>query len=99
MVMKIEIAGVTSTTNKPGHSALPETASTEKAQHLQSLEKRLQGLLRDTRLRMQVSEEAGQVVVQVIDANSGQMLRQIPSEAALRLAEEMAHYQSTQIRA
>lgn len=54
------------------------------------LQKEFDTLLHKTQLRMQVDVEAGRIVVQVIDASSGDVLRQIPREDALRLARDLA---------
>jgi len=54
------------------------------------LQKEVDTLLQQTHLRMQVDLDAGCIVVQVIDAASGDLLRQIPREEALRLARETA---------
>ena len=41
-------------------------------------------------LRFRVDPEAGQVVVSVVDAETGDVLRQIPSEEALAIAKSLA---------
>ena len=47
----------------------------------------VQGLQRD--LNFSVDDSTGQVVVQVLDGDSGKVVRQIPSEDLLRLAERL----------
>lgn len=44
-----------------------------------------------TDLRFAVDREAGEVVVSIIDAESGQVLRQMPSVEALRIARYLEH--------
>lgn len=39
-----------------------------------------------TDLHFKIDDEAGRVVVSIVDAESGQVLRQMPSEEALRIA-------------
>ncbi|MDP3858418.1 MAG: flagellar protein FlaG [Stagnimonas sp.] len=39
-----------------------------------------------TDLQFRIDDEAGRVVVSIVDADSGQVLRQMPSEEALRIA-------------
>ncbi|WP_426417600.1 flagellar protein FlaG [Aestuariirhabdus sp. LZHN29] len=52
----------------------------------------VQNIRRD--LSFKVDEEAGQVVVQVTDYQTGKMIRQIPSEEALELAERLSEARS-----
>jgi flagellar protein FlaG len=42
-----------------------------------------------TRLRFEVDQDSGRVMVKVIDRDSGDVLRQIPSEAALQIARSL----------
>lgn len=65
-------------------------ATQDPATQARKLQKEFDTLLENTQLRMRVDTEAGRLVVQVIDAASGEVLRQIPREEALRLAREMA---------
>ena len=44
-----------------------------------------------TDLRFALDREAGQMVVSIIDAESGQVLRQMPSLEALRIARYLEH--------
>lgn len=44
-----------------------------------------------TDLRFAVDAEAGQLVVSIIDAENGQVLRQMPSVEALRIARYLEH--------
>ncbi|MFZ5757651.1 MAG: flagellar protein FlaG [Pseudomonadota bacterium] len=50
------------------------------------LDRELDGIPSPTHLRVSVDPEARKIVVQVIDAASGDVLRQIPRDDALRLA-------------
>jgi flagellar protein FlaG len=45
-------------------------------------------------LNFSVDKSTGEVVVQVIDGDSGKMVRQIPSEDVLRLAERLDEMRS-----
>lgn len=49
---------------------------------------RLEAYLRSVgrELRFQIDDESGQIVVSVLDAETGERIRQIPSEELLRLA-------------
>lgn len=42
-----------------------------------------------TNLRFQVDEESGRTIVKVVDGESGDVLRQIPSETALQIARSL----------
>ncbi len=41
-------------------------------------------------LQFRVDEDSGQVVVSVRDPSTGELIRQIPSEAALKIAEQLS---------
>ena len=43
-----------------------------------------------TSLKFEVDDESGQTLVKVIDQDSGEVLRQIPSEATVRIARSLA---------
>lgn len=49
----------------------------------------------NTNLEFRVDEDAGQVVVSVRERATGELIRQIPSEEALRLAERLAVHGTT----
>jgi uncharacterized FlaG/YvyC family protein len=51
-----------------------------------SLQRFLDNATAGTQLKFRVDSDAGRVVVQVLDAQSGEVLRQIPREEALTLA-------------
>ena len=42
-----------------------------------------------TRLRFRVIEELGTVAITIIDERTGEVLRQVPSETALRIARQL----------
>ena len=44
-------------------------------------------------LKFSTDENTGKLVVSVVDPNSGQVLRQMPSEEALKVAEAIGRYQ------
>lgn len=43
-----------------------------------------------TGLRFRVEQKSGRVVVEVVDSKTGDLVRQIPSEEALRIAQQLA---------
>ena len=43
-------------------------------------------------LQFSVDEEAGRTVIKIVDKGSGEMIRQIPAEEALRLAERISDF-------
>ncbi|OEO24123.1 flagellar biosynthesis protein FlaG [Pseudomonas sp. J237] len=57
------------------------------AQAASSIQGFVQNIQRD--LNFELDDASGRVVVKVIDSNSGDVIRQIPSEDALRLAENI----------
>lgn len=54
-----------------------------------SLQRFLDNASAGTQLRFRVESDVGRVVVQVIDVQSGEVVRQIPREEALALAREL----------
>lgn len=56
-----------------------------------SLQRFLDNATAGTQLKFRVESDIGRVVVQVLDINSGEVVRQIPREEALRLAREALH--------
>lgn len=70
--------------------ALPE-ARPEPAAEARSLQARLDELtVSAVSLRFRVDEDAGRIVVQMVDADTGDVIRQVPGEDALKMAREMA---------
>ncbi|MEF9673091.1 flagellar protein FlaG [Pseudomonas sp. MWU13-2100] len=55
---------------------------------VQDIEKFVQSIKRN--LEFSIDEHSGQVVVKVIASDSGQVVRQIPSEEALKLADSLS---------
>lgn len=64
------------------------TAGSGTAPDARSLQRFLDESSAGTQLRFRVDTDAGRVVVQVLDAQSGDVLRQIPREEALQLARD-----------
>ena len=54
-----------------------------------SLQRFLDNATAGTQLKFRVDSDAGRVVVQVLDAQSGEVVRQIPREEALALARDV----------
>jgi len=52
-----------------------------------------------TSLRFQIDEEANRVVIQVVDADTGEIVRQIPADEALALSREMGKLRDLAFRA
>jgi flagellar protein FlaG len=50
-------------------------------------------------LDFRVDEESGRTIVSVVDRRDGTVLRQMPSEEALRIARNLARYESQLIEA
>lgn len=71
---------------RPAEAAEPATAvQTERA--VQAINESLKVL--STSLRFEVDGPTGRTVVKVIDGDSGEVLRQIPSEAAIQIARSL----------
>ncbi|MFU7548159.1 flagellar protein FlaG, partial [Pseudomonas paraeruginosa] len=62
-----------------------------------SIEKFTQSIRRD--LNFSLDDSTGRVVVKVTDSSSGEIIRQIPSEEALRLAERLDEARSLLFKA
>lgn len=48
-------------------------------------------------LQFRVDQDSGRVVVSVRDASTGELIRQIPSEAALKIAEQLSQYPASPV--
>jgi flagellar protein FlaG len=48
------------------------------------------GAASNTGLRFRVEQKSGRVVVEIVDSKTGDLLKQIPSEEALRIAQQLA---------
>lgn len=59
-----------------------------------ALQRQLEALVEPTRtrLRFKVEEDLGQVAVSVIDERTGEVILQVPSETALRLARRLREH-------
>lgn len=71
----------------------PEAVKTALSNERDALEQALEALAKgvrawSTHLQFEIDEDSGRVVVRVIDTDSGETVRQIPAEEALRLARE-----------
>lgn len=86
---KAEDSAATSTTAEQARQPVEEAISSIK-QFAQSIQRNLNFSLDDT---------SGRVVVKVTDAMSGDVIRQIPSEDALRLAESLEEARSLLFKA
>ena len=72
----------------PAATAVPAQAPPRDSRELQ---RQLDELLAPTttRLRFKVIEELGTVAITIIDERTGEVLRQVPSETALRIARQL----------
>lgn len=52
-----------------------------------------------THLKFEIDEEAGRVIVQVIDAQTGDVVRQLPSEEAIEMSRSLGRLQDLAFRA
>lgn len=52
-----------------------------------------------THLKFEIDDEAGRVVVQVVDAQTGEVVRQIPSEEAIEMSRSLGKLQDLAFRA
>jgi flagellar protein FlaG len=70
-----------------------------KPEDSEDLQRQLDDTLKDvqTSLRFRVDDEVNRVVVSVVDRGSGDVIYQIPSEAALQIAKRMAELGSGMI--
>lgn len=66
---------------------------------IRSLQRFLDDATAGTQLKFRVDSDAGRVVVQVLDLQSGEVLRQIPREEALQLARNSLQQRETGGRA
>ena len=71
------------------------------AQEIHSAMDKLHGFVQDAQrnLNFSVDEASGQFVVKVVDGDSGKLIRQIPSEDLLRLAEQLESMRSLLFKA
>jgi flagellar protein FlaG len=83
---------------KPGTAVEGESASREQIEDaVASIQDFVQSVRRS--INFSVEETSGRVVVKVTDAGSGDVIRQIPSEEALQLAENLSEVRSLLFKA
>lgn len=75
-----------------GNLAARESREAAEKPPAESLQQEFDAVMRDvqTSLRFRVDDEANRVVVSVVDQGSGDVIYQIPSDVALRIAKRMA---------
>ncbi len=83
-------AGLSSLQGEGGSGKAPQKVDVNEA--VERIRTQVQNLQRD--LNFSVDDSSGQVVVQVLDGDSGKVVRQIPSEDILRLAERLDEMRS-----
>ncbi|HCF2341580.1 flagellar protein FlaG [Pseudomonas paraeruginosa] len=92
-------AAASATAQRPGEvdriGDKEQRAAVEEA--VSSIEKFTQSIRRD--LNFSLDDSTGRVVVKVTDSSSGEIIRQIPSEEALRLAERLDEARSLLFKA
>lgn len=104
----ITLPNTTSPTTKPlpgphmnaGHLSFGSSDAAERSggtqqefsDALAQLRTQMEGLHRD--LTFNVDDSTGDMVVQVLDSNSGKVIRQIPSEEILRMSERLDEMRS-----
>lgn len=110
---KSPVGAASGSVSRPGSAPAPEpsarAAATEQAEQpaesdRESVEKALssiQGFVQSIRrdLNFAVDDSTGRVVVKVTDSVSGDVVRQIPTEDALRLAENLEEIRSLLFKA
>lgn len=91
-------AGDEPVVSKPGTAVEGESASREQIEDaVASIQDFVQSVRRS--INFSVEETSGRVVVKVTDAGSGDVIRQIPSEEALQLAENLSEVRSLLFKA
>ncbi|MWV12562.1 flagellar biosynthesis protein FlaG [Pseudomonas sp. R-28-1W-6] len=90
-----ELAARPTATQQPEQSAESVRESVEKA--VSSIQGFVQSIRRD--LNFDFDDSSGRVVVKVTDSASGDVVRQIPTEDALRLAENLEEIRSLLFKA
>jgi flagellar protein FlaG len=68
----------------------PEPTSQQLQQAVQTINRKLSG---NTSLEFTIDGSTNQTVVKIVDKDSGDVIRQIPSEAALAVAESIDEFQ------
>ncbi len=83
-------SGLSSLQDEGGAGQAPQNVDVNEA--VERIRTQVQNLQRD--LNFSVDDSSGQVIVQVLDGDSGKVVRQIPSEDILRLAERLDEMRS-----
>ncbi|MGQ7818037.1 flagellar protein FlaG [Metapseudomonas furukawaii] len=84
-----------------GEQARPKSESEEDREPIAAAASSIQEFVQSIRrnLNFDVDDSSGRVVVQVTDSESGEVIRQIPSEDALKLAESLSEMRSLLFKA
>lgn len=77
------------------HSAVQDQQALEQA--VDSMQEATQAMRRD--LNFSIDESSGRTVVKVLDSSTGDVIRQMPTEEALRLAESLDEMRSLLFKA
>ncbi len=91
VVVPLKIDGGSQTAGSPVNSAADAKAAKgagDLTQAVSQLNDHVQNIQRD--LQFSIDIESGNIVVKVIDAKNEQVIRQMPTEEALRLAKDLA---------
>lgn len=82
-------------------AAKPDSASVASREDVEAAMATIQDFVQSVRrsLNFSLEEGSGRVVVKVTDAGSGDVIRQIPSEEALQLAENLSEVRSLLFKA
>jgi len=100
-------AGADSVERKPAEdasaisAAKPDSAAVASREEVEAAVATIQDFVQSVRrsLNFSLEEGSGRVVVKVTDAGSGDVIRQIPSEEALQLAENLSEVRSLLFKA
>lgn len=96
----VQAAGTVAPNSSQAVSAKPVVAEVSRSQvedAVASIQEFVQSVKRD--LNFAVDDGSGQVIVKVTDPSSGDLIRQIPSEEALQLAENLTEVRSLLFKA
>lgn len=95
------VEGKTSEDATTGSAAKVESGSAASREEVEAAVATIQDFVQSVRrsLNFSLEEGSGRVVVKVTDAGSGDVIRQIPSEEALQLAENLSEVRSLLFKA
>ncbi|HKS11860.1 MAG TPA: flagellar protein FlaG [Pseudomonas sp.] len=87
---------VTRLADTPRDGEKPELSAVDDANKVKSAVSEIEKYLNSTRRNLQFStdEESGKIVVKVIASDTGELIRQLPSEEALRIANNLSDVNS-----